>query len=60
MECKNCDTDLSDQYKYCRECGAKVINERITFRKLLGEAFNQTFGWDNKFFITLKTLITRP
>lgn len=60
MKCKNCSTDLSSQSKYCEECGAKVIKERITFKNLLSDLFKDSFGWDNKFFFTIRNLILRP
>ena len=60
MRCKNCSHQLSNHTKYCEECGAKVILERITFKKLIIESFNQSFGWDNRYFLTFIGLLLRP
>lgn len=42
MNCKNCDTQLSEVVKYCQRCGAKVIRNRLTFRNLWDD-FQQNF-----------------
>lgn len=59
MNCKNCSTELTDHSKYCQECGAKVINERISIKRLVFDLLN-VFGWDNRFFVTLRSLIKCP
>lgn len=60
MNCKNCNKNLSTQTKFCDECGAKVIDKRITFKNLILDVFVNAFGWDNKFFITIRGLILCP
>lgn len=60
MNCKNCQTELTANAKYCHECGAQVITERITLKNLLGEIFKKYFGWDNRFLFTLKEMFVRP
>ena len=59
MKCKNCYTELKPEDKYCCQCGAKVIKERITSRYLIAGLI-ASFGWDNRFFLTVKDLIKRP
>lgn len=59
MNCKNCNTELNPEHKYCNECGAQVINKRITLKSLLSTLLI-SFGWDNQFFGTLKDLVIRP
>ncbi len=60
MNCKNCTTSLLKKENFCPECGAKVITKRITTKSLISDAFKDSFGWDNKYFVTVKKLITSP
>ena len=30
MNCKNCESPISPEDHYCRECGAEIVNERLT------------------------------
>lgn len=59
MNCKNCNTELKTAHKYCHECGAKIVEERITIKSLLSTLLI-SFGWDNQFFGTLRDLVLRP
>ncbi|MGO1584871.1 zinc-ribbon domain-containing protein [Mesonia sp.] len=34
MECKNCTYQLKTEDKYCRQCGAQVINYRLILKHL--------------------------
>ncbi len=60
MNCKNCNHPLNDDAFFCEHCGAKVIKNRITLRSLLSEAITSIFGWDNKYFFTVRTMFARP
>ncbi len=60
MDCKNCEKSVTPQTKFCDECGAKIINKRITFKNLIADLFNNAFGWDNRYFVTIRSLITSP
>lgn len=60
LKCKNCAQPLNSLDKFCRNCAAKVINQRITVKNLLSDFTNNLFGWDNKFFFTIRSLILRP
>lgn len=60
MICKNCKHQLSNTYKFCNNCGALVVTNRISLGSLLSEMFKKIFGWDNKYFFTLKTLFLEP
>ena len=59
MNCKNCDKDLKPADNYCNYCGAKIINERITFNHLMSDLIS-SLGWDNQFWSTLRDLLFRP
>lgn len=60
MNCKNCERRLSEDAKYCDNCGGEVVNERIVFKKLFNDLWDSAFGLDNKYFITLKLMVIRP
>ncbi|PCJ95430.1 MAG: hypothetical protein COA50_09505 [Flavobacteriaceae bacterium] len=60
MNCKNCKQQITSDIKFCKDCGAKVVQKRITVFSLFTDAFQNVFGWDNKFFFTVKTLIKAP
>ena len=60
MNCKNCESLLIKDATFCSNCGGKIVKERITFKKLLSEVFNVVFGWDSKFFLTLKKMLISP
>jgi hypothetical protein len=60
MKCKNCHTVISDKNRFCPNCGAKVIHERISLKNIISSLFSTAFGWDNKFFFTLRSLFLRP
>jgi len=59
MNCKNCQTELLPEDKYCNECGAIVVNERITLKSLVSGLL-VSLGWDNQFFHTFRDLVLRP
>ena len=59
MNCKNCQTELQSEYKYCNQCGAKVVNKRITIKSLISSLLI-SLGWDNQFFVTFRDLVLRP
>ena len=60
MNCKNCQSELSDHHKYCPQCGAQVVAKRINTKSLFNEFLYNFFGWDNSFIKTLRDMIIRP
>ncbi|MEP2689382.1 DUF3667 domain-containing protein [Maribacter dokdonensis] len=60
MSCKNCSSALVHQSFYCNQCGAKIVSERITIKRILEDAFQNYIGWDNKYLVTITYLILRP
>ncbi|CAM3846516.1 MULTISPECIES: DUF3667 domain-containing protein [Flavobacterium] len=59
-KCKNCLNDLSNNQKFCSECGGKVITKRITFKNLFEEILDKFFNIDNKFYQTFTKLFKQP
>ncbi|GER59644.1 hypothetical protein ULMA_17520 [Patiriisocius marinus] len=61
MNCKNCKRALSLEDKYCNECGAKVINHRLTLKHFFSETVENMFSIDtNKPLRTVVDLILKP
>lgn len=58
--CKNCQTELLPDSKFCHHCGAKVVEKRITFKNLWSSLLTSIFGWDNKYLFTLKQFLLKP
>ena len=60
LDCKNCAQPLHNSDKFCSNCAAKIVNQRITVKNLFSDFTNNVFGWDNKFFVTLRMLVLKP
>jgi len=60
MDCKNCKENLKDKDGFCSGCGARVIDERITFKFLLKEILNKVLSVDNKLLKTFLHLFSKP
>jgi hypothetical protein len=60
MNCKNCHNFLESEAQFCNSCGAKVVTDRINFKRLFLDFFINVFGFDSKFFTTLREMITQP
>lgn len=59
MNCKNCNFELNPKDNFCKECGAKIVRERITIKNLFSNLLD-TLGWDSNFFVTLRYLFYKP
>lgn len=60
MNCKNCETTLKNKDGYCSNCGARVIEERITLAFIFKELLDKVLSVDNKLLKTFCHLFTRP
>ena len=60
MNCKNCGNPLQRHEQFCGVCGGKVITFRMTFNILFQEFSENVFGFDSRFFKTLKNTAIRP
>lgn len=59
INCKNCSFEINEKDSFCKECGAQIIRDRITIKKLLSNLL-VTLGWDSNFLITLRHLLYKP
>ncbi|WP_400072970.1 DUF3667 domain-containing protein [Zobellia russellii] len=57
--CKNCNSTIDEEDNYCNECGAQIIKERITIKRLFSHLL-AALGWDSNFVVTLRYLIYKP
>ncbi|WP_430412243.1 DUF3667 domain-containing protein [Kordia sp.] len=60
MNCKNCTIQLKNKDKFCPNCGAKVIHNRLTIKSLWSEFSQRFLNYDNTFFKTVRHLFTKP
>ncbi|WP_431122812.1 DUF3667 domain-containing protein [Flagellimonas flava] len=60
MVCKNCNQALVPEDRYCRNCGAKVIQNRLTLKNVWHDLGQQVFNLDNTFLRTFRELFTKP
>ena len=60
MNCKNCNTSLLNNQKFCLECGAKVIKNRLTLKNIFEDINDQFISIDNIFLKTFIHLFTKP
>ncbi|WP_179351652.1 DUF3667 domain-containing protein [Winogradskyella vidalii] len=60
MECKNCNNTLRNAQKFCDECGAKVIQNRLKPKVIAQQVNEQFISIDNKFLSTFIDLFRRP
>lgn len=60
MNCKNCNKNLNETQKFCDECGAKVIHNRLTPKVLAAQINEQFISIDNKFLRTFFDLFKKP
>ena len=60
MNCKSCQNEISAEAKFCDSCGAPVVTERISLKRLGVDFFQNVFGWDNRFLMTIRSLLFSP
>ena len=60
MNCKNCNHPLKENQKYCDNCGAKVIRNRLTPKVLAHQVNEQFLSIDNKLLRTFIDLFNKP
>ena len=60
MNCKNCNKPLNAIQKFCDDCGAKIIQNRLTPKVLAAQVNEQFISIDNKFLRTFIDLFKNP
>lgn len=60
MTCKNCNSHLRLDYRFCPGCGARTQVHRITFRALVTDFIDRLLNLDNSVVRTFKGLFVTP
>lgn len=60
MNCKSCDKLLKSTDKFCSNCGAKIVDNRLSMKGTLEEFVVPFFNWDNNFWRTFFGLFKNP
>ena len=60
MNCKNCNTEITEKINYCPQCGARIIKNRLTPTILVNQLNEEVLSLDNKFLATFIDLFKRP
>lgn len=60
MNCKSCNYNLTDNDKFCRNCGGKIITERLSLKGTWQEFIGPFFSWDNNFWRTFFDMFNNP
>ena len=60
MNCKNCQTPQRTDFKFCPNCGARVVQNRLTFKQLSYDITERYFNVDNRFIKTVVGLCIHP
>ena len=58
--CKNCQTILTEDAKYCSTCGQSTKSHRQPFIPFVKEAMHELLEIDGRLLLTLRTLVTKP
>ena len=60
MKCRNCENTLKTDFSFCPDCGAKIVRNRLTPKRLIYEFSERYFNLDNTFLKTLWHMIIKP
>lgn len=60
MDCKNCKSPLEPEDNYCTCCGARVIRNRLSFKNVWEDVYEQYLNLDNRLLATMGHLFTKP
>lgn len=60
MTCKTCENSLRSDFRYCPNCGAKIIRNRLTLKNIWQDLSFQVFNLDNTLFKTFINLFSKP
>ncbi len=60
MNCKNCGNSLNNEDGFCSQCGARIIEDRISIRFLLKEILDKVLSVDNKLLKTFLHMFFKP
>lgn len=60
MNCKTCNNHYENSAQYCSNCGAKIVDARLSLKGTWEEFVGPFFSWDNNFWRTFFDLFKNP
>jgi hypothetical protein len=60
MNCKTCNHPVDSIAKFCPNCGAKIVDGRLSLKGTWEEFIGPFFSWDNNFWRTFFGLFKNP
>lgn len=60
MDCKNCKNSVLDSDGFCSNCGARKVDNRLTFKYFFREFSEKVLSVDNKLLKTIIHLFVKP
>lgn len=60
MNCKTCNNPYENTAQYCSNCGAKIVDDRLSLKGTWEEFIGPFFSWDNNFWKTFFGLFKNP
>ncbi len=60
MNCKTCHHSIEKTTKFCSNCGAKIVEGRLSLKGTWEEFVGPFFSWDNNFWRTFFGLFKNP
>jgi hypothetical protein len=60
VNCKNCQETLQQAYHFCPNCGARIVNHRITLNRLLKQFTGWFLNLDNALVRTFTGMLFQP
>jgi len=60
MNCKNCQTQLQDDTKFCSHCGQSAASLNRPFLDVAKEMTHELLDIDGKLWLTLRTMLAKP
>ena len=58
--CRNCDSPLQPQFKYCYHCGQSITSFVQPIKPALKDMLHETLDIDGRLLTTIKTLLLKP
>lgn len=60
MNCKNCQTRLQANARFCLQCGQNTTSLRRPFAEVVKDMGHELLDTDGRLWLTLRTLLTKP
>jgi len=60
MNCKTCNNPYENTAQYCSNCGAKIVDDRLSLKGTWEKFIGPFFSWDNNFWRTFFGLFKNP